>query len=208
MPAFAGATIIIKAKTMIATLHFIAGSTGAGKTTYARRLADEIGGVCFAVDDWMAALFWPDSPVMSGGPVDPAWAMARVERCAAMIWSVAVDVARAGTPVLLELGFTTAETRARYVALAAAAGLPVKLHFVDVDADERWRRVEARNAAASGPLDFPIDRAMFDYVEGMWEAPSDAEMMAMNGGCGLAETLSTEGGEEMRPATAGGARGA
>jgi len=141
---------------MSGPLHFIAGSTGAGKTTYAQRLAAEIGGVCFAVDDWMAKLFWPDSAVMTGGPVDPAWAMARVERCAAMIWSVAVDVARAGTPALLELGFTTAETRSRYAALAADAGLGVQLHFVDVPADERWRRVEARNAAASGPLDFPI----------------------------------------------------
>jgi predicted kinase len=166
---------------MTATLYFIAGSTGAGKTTYAKVLAAEIGGVCFGVDDWMAGLFWPDSPVMTGGPVDPAWAMARVERCAAMIWSVAVDVARAGTPVLLELGFTTAEMRSRYVALAAEAGLGVRMYFVDVPADERWRRVEARNAAASGPLDFPIDRAMFDYVEAMWEPPGDAEMSAMGG---------------------------
>jgi predicted kinase len=166
---------------MTATLHFIAGSTGAGKTTYAHKLAAEIGGVCFAVDDWMAALFWPDSAVMTGGPVDAVWAMERVERCAAMIWRVATDVARAGTPVLLELGFTTVETRSRYAALAAEAGLPVKLHFVDVPADERWRRVEARNAAASGPLDFPIDRAMFDYVEGMWEPPSAAEMAALDG---------------------------
>lgn len=166
---------------MAATLHFIAGSTGAGKTTYANQLAAEIGGVCFAVDDWMARLFWPDSPVMTGGAIDPEWAMARVERCAAVIWSVAVDVARAGTPALLELGFTTAETRSRYAALAAEAGLGVQLHFVDVPADERWRRVEARNAAASGPLDFPIDRAMFDYVEGLWQPPSDAEMVAMDG---------------------------
>jgi predicted kinase len=166
---------------MNGTLHFIAGSTGAGKTTYAKALAAEIGGVCFAVDDWMAKLFWPDSAVMTGGAIDPAWAMARIERCAAMIWHVAVDVARAGTPVLLELGFTTAETRSRYAILAAEAGLSVKLHFVDVAAAERWRRVEARNAAASGLLDFPIDRAMFDYVEGMWQPPSDAEMAAMDG---------------------------
>ena len=166
---------------MTASLHFIAGSTGAGKTTYAKRFADEIGGVLFAVDDWMARLFWPDSAVITGGEIDPAWAMARVERSAAMIWSVAVDVARTGTPVLLELGFTTAETRSRYAAMAAEAGLEVRLHFVDIDADERWRRVEARNASASGPLDFPIGRAMFDYVEGQWEPPADAEMAAMDG---------------------------
>src|SRR5689334_16988583 len=43
-------------------VHLICGSTGAGKTTYARRLADEIGAVVFSIDEWMAALFWMDAP--------------------------------------------------------------------------------------------------------------------------------------------------
>jgi tRNA A37 N6-isopentenylltransferase MiaA len=46
---------------MSGPLHFIAGSTGAGKTTYTKRLAAEIGGVCFAVDDWMATCALPST---------------------------------------------------------------------------------------------------------------------------------------------------
>jgi len=42
--------------------HFICGSTGAGKTTYALKLSDEIGAVRFSIDEWMAALFWMDTP--------------------------------------------------------------------------------------------------------------------------------------------------
>ena len=43
---------------MAADLILIVGCTGAGKTTYARRLADEIGGIRFSIDEWMMALFW------------------------------------------------------------------------------------------------------------------------------------------------------
>ncbi len=42
-------------------VHLIAGSTGAGKTTYARALAEQVGGVRFSIDEWMTALFWMDS---------------------------------------------------------------------------------------------------------------------------------------------------
>jgi predicted kinase len=161
----------------MAMLHLLCGSTGAGKTTYARSLADAVGGVFFSVDSWMSDLFWMDAP----DPVDPAWAMARVERCRAMIWRTAVEVARRGTPCLLEIGLTTRAVRARYVALAAEAGLPIRLHFLDVPAAERWRRVEARNRETGDQLGFAVTRAMFDYVEGMWEPPTADEMAACDG---------------------------
>ena len=53
----------------MALLHFLCGSTGAGKTSYALRLCDEIGAIRFSVDEWMSALFWMDSPQ----PIDPHW---------------------------------------------------------------------------------------------------------------------------------------
>ena len=159
-------------------VHLIAGSTGAGKTTYALALAERIGAVRFSIDEWMMALFWMDSPQ----PLDGAWAIVRVERCYAQIWRVAEQIAGRGVPVVLDLGFTTRAARARFADLAHDAGLKTQLHFVDVPADERWRRVEARNAAADGQLEFAVTREMFDFVEARWEAPDTAEMAAMNGG--------------------------
>ena len=160
-------------------IHFICGSTGAGKTTYALRLSEEVGAVRFSIDEWMSALFWMDSPQ----PIDSAWTMERIERCATLIWRTAADVAARGTPCVLELGLTSRAARARYVALAAADGLPVRLHFLDVPADERWRRVEARNASPTEPgqLDFQISREMFDFVEAMWEPPTLEELAACDG---------------------------
>ena len=159
--------------------HLVCGSTGAGKTTYAVRLAEELGAVRFSVDEWMSALFWMDAPQ----PLDPAWAMQRVQRCAAQIWRTAVAACKSGVPCVLELGLTTAATRARYVALAREAGLGVKLHAVDAPVEERWRRVEGRNRSQQGPeqLPFEVTREMFDFVESMWEPPTDAELAGCDG---------------------------
>jgi adenylate kinase family enzyme len=40
----------------------IVGSTGAGKTTYARKLAEQIQAVVYSIDDWMKGLYWQDMP--------------------------------------------------------------------------------------------------------------------------------------------------
>ena len=160
-------------------IHLICGSTAAGKTTYARTLADRIGAVHFSIDQWMGSLFWADAVM----PLDPAWAMERVERCNALIWAIAAQTAARGTPVILDLGLGQKAVRTHLATRAAGAGLGVQLHFLDVPADERWRRAQARETtpADAHRLPFAITREMFDYVEGIWEPPSEAEMAALNG---------------------------
>ena len=160
-------------------VHLICGSTGAGKTTYALRLSDRLGAVRFSIDEWMAELFWMDTPQ----PLDPAWSMERVERCLTQIWAVVLQVAARNVPCVLDIGFGQAHSRARFAELAKDAGLPVQLHLIDVPAEERWRRVEARNAqkGETYQLGFNVTRAMFDFVEGLWEPPTEAEMLAYNG---------------------------
>ena len=159
-------------------VHLICGSTGAGKTTYALRLSDRLGAVRFSIDEWMAALFWMDTPQ----PLNPAWSMERVERCLTQIWAVTLDVTARNIPCVLDIGFGQARTRAQFADLAQEAGLSVQLHLIDVPMAERWRRVEARNAERETyQLGFDVTREMFDFVEGLWEPPSEAEMLAYNG---------------------------
>jgi len=160
-------------------IHLICGSTGAGKTTYALRLCRALGAVRFSIDEWMATLFWPDSPQ----PIQADWAMQRVARCNAQIWDIARQVAGCGTPCVLDLGLGQKASRTDFVALAREAGLSVQLHYLEVSAEERWRRVQRRNAE-KGPtyqLDFDITRDMFDFVESIFEPPDEAEMAAADG---------------------------
>ena len=160
-------------------IHLICGSTGAGKTTYAQRLTDELGAIRFSIDEWMTALFWMDTPQ----PLDPAWSMSRVERCNALIWRTARAVSARGLPCVLDLGFSSAEQRARCLRLAGDAGVSARLHYVDVPPEERWRRVQARNERKGDTyqLSFDVTREMFDFVETLFEPPTDDEMRAADG---------------------------
>ena len=160
-------------------IHLVCGSTGAGKTTYAEALSNRINGVRFSIDEWMTALFWMDSP----RPMQAAWSMQRVERCLTLIWTTASRMAEQRVPCVLDVGLSQAAGRSRFVALEKGLGLPTQLHFVDVPAQERWRRVAERNRSKGGThhLSFEVTREMFDFVESLWEPPSDVEMASSNG---------------------------
>jgi predicted kinase len=160
-------------------IYLICGSTGAGKTTYAIQLSDKVGAVRFSIDEWMAALFWMDTPK----PLDPSWAMERVNRCYIHIWTTALQVARRGLSCVLDLGFGQRRERIKFADLARGAGFSVELHFLDVPAAERWRRIEERNTAKAETYQLPFDvtREMFDFVESIWEPPTNEEIVALDG---------------------------
>ncbi|MFM5924904.1 MAG: AAA family ATPase [Novosphingobium sp.] len=162
---------------MAADLILVVGCTGAGKTTYARQLCEGLGALRFSIDEWMVALFWADSPQ----PIQFAWTMERVNRCEAQIFAMARQSAMRGLPAVLDLGFTTRAHRDKFRALAADAGLSVAVHFVDVPADERWVRVNRRNKEQGETYAMTVDRQMFDFMEGLWEPPTEAEWSAGGG---------------------------
>jgi predicted kinase len=168
-----------------ATVYLICGSTGAGKSTYARRLASRVGAPVFSIDKWMSSLFWSDGPAVP----DAAWSLERVRRCKLQIWDTVVQAASLGLPCILDWGFPSSTDRAEYFAKGQEAGLPVELHVLDVDAEERWRRVQSRNAAQShtGDLPFAVTREMFDFVESLWEPPSATELREYRGSLGRSE---------------------
>ena len=160
-----------------AQLHLIAGSTGAGKTTYAMNLSQTTGAVRFSIDEWMTRLYWMDSP----SPIEYAWTIERVGRCEAMIAEQVRQLATLGIGAVLDLGFTRAEQRGRFARLAAECGLPVMLHSLELPAEERWRRVMERNSARGETYQLEVDRQMFDFMEGIWDAPDEDELRRLNG---------------------------
>ncbi len=152
--------------------HLVAGSTGAGKTTYARALAQRVGGVVFSIDEWMNTLFWPDCPEKNDFP----WALERVARCEAQAAAVAAQLAHAGVPAIVDMGLTTRVQRTKWVQWAVAAEVPVILDLLDLPAELRWTRVERRNASEAGTFAFVVSRAMFNAVESLWELPEQREL--------------------------------
>jgi predicted kinase len=155
----------------MATVHMVFGQQGAGKTTYARELADREQGTRFSIDEWMGELYGPDIPK----PISFPWIMERVQRCEKRIWAVAADVAQRGGNVILDLGFMKIEDRSRFITLAEARRLPVRTHYVTAPLALRRDRVLSRNVNKSETFSFEVTPEMFDFMEAQFQSPTNSE---------------------------------
>lgn len=161
----------------MSTLHLVCGAAGAGKTTYALRLSEELGALHLSIDDWMVTLFAPDAP----DPPQWPWIAERVARAERLILRTATEAGRRGLPTVLDLSFLQADQRRRAAEAARAAGLAVRLHLLDPNPEERWRRVSARNDRQGETYRVTVTRPMFDFIESIWQRPSEHEMSELDG---------------------------
>lgn len=157
-------------------VHMVSGGVGAGKTTYAKKLCDEHGGVHFSVDDWNLTLFAPDFPPAP----DYEWSMERLGRVFTQMKKMANQLITRNVPVVLDLGFLSRADRRVFSSWAEEHGYRACVHFIDVPMETRWQRVLERNKgiSAENPQNFAVTREMFDFCEGLLEKPSEDEFKA------------------------------
>lgn len=153
-------------------VHLVCGGLGAGKSTYAAVLAERAGGIVLSMDQWMATLFHPDRPPAHGFE----WALERMLRCETQMWSVAEPLIAKGIIVVFDSGLPRLEDRDRWRWRALQCGGTPKLHYLDVDLETRRERVRARNVERGPTFSFEVSDAMFDYMEGFFEPPTDDEL--------------------------------
>lgn len=153
------------------SIHLIVGNVGAGKSTYAARLAAAQRAHVIAVDEWMRVLFHADQP----DPPSYDWAIEHTRRIDVQAVTEATRLAALGVPVILDLGFFAREHRERVRAAIAAAGERSVTHILDVAKEERWRRVERRNRKRPAGWQFDVDRATFELCETLYEPPNEEE---------------------------------
>lgn len=146
-----------------ARLILTCGLPGAGKTTLARRLAAERNAVRLTKDEWLWAI--GSSP----------WDRPTGERLEHELWRLAQEILRFGLSVVLDYGLWARVERDAMRSVARDLGVGVELHFLDVPADELWRRVEARNAEPPWDSE-PISRAHLDAWLAIFQAPDAAEL--------------------------------
>ena len=154
----------------IPMVSLVVGSTGAGKTTIARFLAADFGAVRFSIDEWMNQLFMDERPEDAGFD----WYWPRIQRCEAMMRRVIEPLVNVGTPVVLDLGLSTRDHREAWTQWARQQDADPWIYYVDVPAEERWRRVQDRNRSVVDDS-MQVSREMFDFVEERLEAPTAEE---------------------------------
>ena len=152
-------------------VHLVVGPVGAGKSTFALRLADEQRAVRFTLDEWMTELFSPDRPV--DGVVE--WYVERAARSVERIWAVAERVVEAGTSVVLELGLLRRSERERFYERVDGAGFDATIHVIDAPRDVRRERVSERNLAKGATFSMVVPNDAFELASDLWEPPSSSE---------------------------------
>jgi len=153
-------------------VHIVFGPQGAGKSTYSKKLSQEVRGIHMSIDQWMWKLYGPDLPQ----PMNLKWIMERVDRCEKLIWSLSKDIVASGIDVILDLGFTKSAKRNDFINLAKAANLITQLHYIHAPYNIRKQRVLDRNITKGDTFSFEVTPSMFDFMEGEFHSATDTEL--------------------------------
>lgn len=157
----------------MATLHFIYGWPGAGKTTLARKLAAGEPAVAFIEDEWLATL--ASEPITSLQQYVEA--AGRIRR---LIAPLATRLLELGVSVVFDFAGNTRAHRAWAKAIADAAGADHLLHVLDVSAAECKRRLHERNATKPAGLYYgDVSDELFAAVVQHIVLPGDDETIRM-----------------------------
>lgn len=122
----------------MATLHFICGKAGAGKTTLARRLGGELPAVVICEDEWLSQL---------AAPITSLEAYFDASRRLRAAWTPhLIALLRLGNDVVLDVGSNnTPQGRVWVRSLFETAGADHLLHDLPADDATCLARVRQRN---------------------------------------------------------------
>jgi predicted kinase len=158
---------------MIPTAHLLNGFIGSGKTTFARKLEQNLPAVRFTHDEWMAKLYGQNPPVELFGTC--------FERVEDLIWQMAASVLRAGGDVILDFGFWSRESRDTARDRVASAGAVAK--FYSISCPEHIMRARTLARSENPPVDsLWIDMAAYEKFKTEIEPmESDEDFVRIDG---------------------------
>jgi predicted kinase len=142
----------------------IVGLPGAGKTTVARRLEVERGGLRFTPDEWMEPLFGVSE---AGGR---RWVLE-----SQLFWGIAARALSLGVSVILDYGCWSETERDLFRTRAHDLGARTEIVVLELPLDVLWERLDARNAALPAGT-FSISRDELEEYGAKFEVPSAAEL--------------------------------
>ena len=167
-----GALLSMSITHTMATLHFIAGKAGAGKTTLARQLAEDLGAMCICEDEWLVQI------------ADPIHNLAdyvkAVRRLRAALAPHVIELLKLDVSVVFDFAGNTRRDRAWVRSLFETAGVEHVLHVLHTDDETCRQRVRERNATQPAGVFFGIvtDEQVVE-VNKYFEPPTPEEGFAL-----------------------------
>jgi predicted kinase len=152
----------------MATLHFIAGKAGSGKTTLARRIAKDARAVLICEDEWMMRLAEPIDNLQQY--------LAHAARIRSVIAPLATDLLMLGTSVVFDFAGNTPRERRWIRSIFERAHADHQLHYLPADDETCRERVRERNVAQPEGVFFGmVTDAQIDEVNRFFTPPDPDE---------------------------------
>ena len=146
-------------------MFVMVGLPSAGKTTRARELASRWNALRLTPDEWMIPLFGQEQPEGKRSVLEGR-----------LIW-LALSALRSGVNVVLDFGVWARVERSALRALAASVGATSELVYLQVDAEEQLRRVQAR-ARTDAATTLQMTQADLSRWRPIFEPPDATELEA------------------------------
>lgn len=146
------------------TLHIMQGFLGAGKSTYSRKLAQDIGAIRMNADEWVDEHFSADEQKNN-------W-----DQCFSTaidtLWQRAEQSLKTGQDVILDFGFWNRESRDHARGKAAEWGVAIKHYYIHAPDEILLERIKKR----SGPISAKNYENFHTYKQ-YFEEPSEDEQV-------------------------------
>jgi predicted kinase len=149
------------------TLIFFSGKMGAGKSTYAKQLANELKAILLSEDEWLAALY-PDEIQNFD---DYILYSARLKP---LLKSHVRSLLHSGVSVVMDFPGNTPKQRAWFKAIFDESQIPHKLIYLQTDDSLCLQRLEKRRQESPERAQFDTE-AVFHQVTRYFEAPTEDE---------------------------------
>lgn len=149
------------------TLHFFCGKAGAGKSTRAHRLAQELPALLISEDVWLARLYGDEMKVF-----DDYVRFSR--RLNTVVAPLVVDLLRRGQSVVMDFQANTKARRAWLRSIVEEAGAAHVLHHVQTPDALCLQRIAQRNIERPEGS-HALTEQDFQHVSSFFEAPEADE---------------------------------